>query len=48
MADKVAAAGYLAVIPDYFNGDPYKMVEGDNPMSAFPDWLAKHPAAVTS
>lgn len=39
----MAAAGYLAVVPDYFRGDAFKISEGENPMGGFTEWLSKHP-----
>ena len=38
MADKVAAAGFLTVVPDFLEGDPF--VGSD--FSTFPAWRAKH------
>lgn len=37
LADKVAEAGYLVVVPDYFNGDPYVPDQ-----SNIQDWLKNH------
>ncbi|KAH9330427.1 hypothetical protein KI387_002535, partial [Taxus chinensis] len=37
LADKVAAAGYFVVVPDYFNGDPY-VPDRDT----IKDWLKNH------
>ncbi|KAI3459338.1 hypothetical protein Pfo_016001 [Paulownia fortunei] len=39
VADKVAAAGFYTVVPDFFNGDPY--VSG-NPEKPFPVWIKGH------
>ncbi|XP_043709269.1 endo-1,3;1,4-beta-D-glucanase-like isoform X2 [Telopea speciosissima] len=36
LADKVAAAGYLVVVPDFFYGDPFEMHKNRA------DWLAAH------
>ena len=41
LADKVAAAGFLAVVPDPFYGDAYKPV-GEDVMAGFPQWVPKH------
>ncbi|KAH7676942.1 putative hydrolase related to dienelactone hydrolase protein [Dioscorea alata] len=40
LADKVAAAGYFVVVPDFFHGDPY--VPEKVP---FPTWLQAHGVA---
>ncbi|XP_076925335.1 endo-1,3;1,4-beta-D-glucanase-like [Bidens hawaiensis] len=37
VADKVASAGYYALVPDFFNGDPVTDVSQIN------DWLINHP-----
>lgn len=42
LADKVAAAGYLVVVPDIFKGDPFT---GSYAAGDLPPWLAKHPPA---
>ncbi|XP_078436320.1 endo-1,3;1,4-beta-D-glucanase-like [Wolffia australiana] len=39
LADKVAAAGFFVVVPDFFNGDPYVP---DNPDKPIKDWLQIH------
>ncbi|XP_056162319.1 endo-1,3;1,4-beta-D-glucanase-like [Syzygium oleosum] len=39
LADKVAAAGFYAVVPDYFNGDPFAPGNPDRP---FMVWLKDH------
>lgn len=41
LADKVGAAGYLAVVPDLFYGDAYKPV-GEDLRAGFTQWLPKH------
>ncbi|KAI3814825.1 hypothetical protein L1987_14470 [Smallanthus sonchifolius] len=38
IADKVASAGYYAVVPDFFFGDPFI------PKTQLQDWLKNHPA----
>ncbi|XP_076887201.1 endo-1,3;1,4-beta-D-glucanase-like [Bidens hawaiensis] len=38
IADKVASAGYYAVVPDLFSGDPFI------PKTQPQEWLKKHPA----
>jgi len=45
LADKVAAAGYLVVVPDYFYGDPFVRGSGENPMAEFQDWIKNHDPA---
>ncbi|KAG2407140.1 Endo-1,3-1,4-beta-D-glucanase protein [Vigna angularis] len=39
IADKVAAAGYYVVVPDFFFGDPYNPENADRPL---PVWLKDH------
>uniref|UniRef100_A0A803QWQ0 Dienelactone hydrolase domain-containing protein n=1 Tax=Cannabis sativa TaxID=3483 RepID=A0A803QWQ0_CANSA len=39
IADKVAAAGFYAVVPDFFYGDPYN-INGDN--RPLLEWLKDH------
>jgi dienelactone hydrolase len=42
LADKIAAAGYLVVVPDVLQGDPFA---GSFTAGEFQPWLAKHPPA---
>ncbi|XP_040873402.1 endo-1,3;1,4-beta-D-glucanase isoform X5 [Glycine max] len=39
IADKVAAAGYYVVVPDFFYGDPYNPENASRPLSV---WLKDH------
>ncbi|KAK4433978.1 1,4-beta-D-glucanase [Sesamum alatum] len=39
LADKVAAAGFYAVVPDYFRGDP---CDAERFHEVFPDWIKNH------
>ena len=39
VADKVSAAGYYVVVPDFLYGDPYVP---DNPERPFPVWIKSH------
>ncbi|XP_062176992.1 endo-1,3;1,4-beta-D-glucanase-like [Alnus glutinosa] len=39
VADKVAAAGFYAVVPDFIHGDPYAFDKPDRPL---PVWLKDH------
>ncbi|GAB4843477.1 hypothetical protein Ancab_013438 [Ancistrocladus abbreviatus] len=41
LADKVAAAGFYVVVPDYFHGDPYVPENLERPL---PVWLKDHGA----
>ncbi|CAM6073409.1 unnamed protein product [Sphagnum tenellum] len=43
LADKVAAAGYFVVVPDFLRGEPFVLQAGPNPLAGGPAWLAKHP-----
>ncbi|KAE8714573.1 Detected protein of confused Function [Hibiscus syriacus] len=42
LADKVAAAGFYVVVPDFFYGEPFI---SDNPDRPLPAWLKDHPPA---
>jgi dienelactone hydrolase len=48
LADKVAAAGYFVVVPDFLRGDPLVLLAGPNPLAGGPAWLAKHPPVRTN
>ncbi|XP_058759301.1 endo-1,3;1,4-beta-D-glucanase-like [Vicia villosa] len=39
LADKVAAAGYYVVVPDFLNGEPYNP---ENPNRPMPVWIKDH------
>lgn len=39
LADKVAAAGFYVVVPDFFYGDPYAPDKSEKPIK---DWLKDH------
>ncbi|KAI9073394.1 hypothetical protein K1719_044627 [Acacia pycnantha] len=39
LADKVAAAGYYVVVPDFFHGDPFVREKADRPLSV---WIKDH------
>ncbi|XP_021904998.1 endo-1,3;1,4-beta-D-glucanase-like [Carica papaya] len=39
LADKVAAAGYYAAVPDFFHGEPFVLGKPDRPQ---PVWLEDH------
>ncbi|CAL8991639.1 unnamed protein product, partial [Prunus brigantina] len=37
LADKIAAAGFIVVLPDFFNGDPF-----DGNLASLPVWIKAH------
>lgn len=39
LADKVAAAGFYVVVPDYFKGDPYNPEDAERPIAV---WIKDH------
>ncbi|XP_054786195.1 endo-1,3;1,4-beta-D-glucanase-like isoform X5 [Prosopis cineraria] len=39
LADKVAAAGYFVVVPDFIHGDPFDAKKADRPLSV---WVKDH------
>ncbi|KAL6293322.1 hypothetical protein ACE6H2_001464 [Prunus campanulata] len=41
LADKVAAAGFFVVVPDFFYGDPF-VPGGDGSYATLPAWLKDH------
>ncbi|KAK9933501.1 hypothetical protein M0R45_020698 [Rubus argutus] len=41
LADKVAAAGFFVVVPDFLYGDPY-VLAADGSLGTLPDWLKCH------
>ncbi|KAJ7552896.1 hypothetical protein O6H91_06G075300 [Diphasiastrum complanatum] len=43
LADKIASAGYLVVVPDYFHGDSFVLIEGASLLDRLQEWLPKHP-----
>lgn len=45
LADKVAAAGFYVVVPDYFFGDPYVPDNSERPI---PVWIKDHGAVSSS
>jgi dienelactone hydrolase len=47
LADSIAKAGYLVVVPDLFRGDPVPADALSNPASNYslPDWQKRHPLA---
>ncbi|KAJ7552893.1 hypothetical protein O6H91_06G075000 [Diphasiastrum complanatum] len=44
LADKIATAGYLGVVPDYLHGDAYINIEDATHQERINKWLPKHPA----
>ncbi|CAM6096585.1 unnamed protein product [Calypogeia fissa] len=42
LADKAAAAGFYAVVPDLLNGDPYVPKDPADPFANIAPWLAIH------
>jgi len=42
LADKVAAAGYYVVVPDYFHGEPLVLGSAENRLAGLGDWLKRH------
>ncbi|KAL2621600.1 hypothetical protein R1flu_001805 [Riccia fluitans] len=42
LADRIAANGYFAVVPDVFHGDPFVAADPKNPMASVPAWVARH------
>ncbi|KAI9128590.1 hypothetical protein K1719_000073 [Acacia pycnantha] len=40
LADKIAAAGYYVVVPDFLHGDPFVPEKADRPISV---WIKDHP-----